>query len=198
MQMRDGFRQILAGLISSAVFLAMFLGLVLVWWVALVAALLVFAAMLLLIGRKPDDDEILLASRTTEADIREADRLLTDAIQRLAQAEDRMPDAERADVETMLAHVESIQSQVLADPKDYRRARRFITSYLAAMVETVERYAELAEKSRGRHEDRLAPLAERIRSYVPALERIDTACLENDFLALETQIDALAAQMKRG
>ncbi|MEM8801930.1 MAG: hypothetical protein AAGF55_05295 [Pseudomonadota bacterium] len=56
----------------------------------------------------------------------------------------------------------------------------------------------LSEKSRGLHEERLAPLSSKIESFVPVLEKIDTACLEHDFIGLDAQIDALAAQMKRG
>ncbi|MDP5219028.1 5-bromo-4-chloroindolyl phosphate hydrolysis family protein [Ruegeria sp. 2205SS24-7] len=198
MRMRDGVRQIVAGVTSAAAFLCLFFGLVLIWWVALAGALLVFGAMLLVIRQKPNFSELLVSPRTSEADIREAGRIMSRASERLAKTAPRLPDADQSIVNAISAHVESIRNQVISDPEDYRRARRFITSYLENMVETVERYADLAEKSRGRHEDRLAPLSERIRAFVPALERIDTACLENDFLALETQVEALAAQMKRG
>ena len=40
--------------------------------------------------------------------------------------------------------------------------------------------------------DRLEPLKKRMEAFVPALEKIDAACLENDFPALESQVEALA------
>lgn len=198
MQLPNGPRQILAGALSAAAFLGLFFGLTLVWWVAFALATLVFGAVLLIVPRKPEDHEILLSGRTSEADIREAGQIMADASARLEATRARVPASDTSTVGTIVDHVQSIRTQVLADPEDYRRARRFINSYLGHMVETVERYADLSEKSRGRHEDRLAPLSERIQTFVPVLARIDEACLENDFVALETQIDALASQMKRG
>lgn len=198
MHLSEGLRQTVAGGIASLSFLALFFGLQLVWWAAFLAASLVFLAMLLIVKRKPDADEVVVSGRTTEADIRNAGKIMARAADRLEVSAQKVDEDERAMIQSMLDHVLSIRTQIIADPEDYRRARRFISSYLGHMVETVERFAELSQKSRGRHEDRLAPLATRIEAFVPALERIDAACLENDFIGLEAQVDALAAQMKRG
>lgn len=198
MQLPEGQRQVSAGSIAAVTFLGLFFGTQLVWWISFLAAGLVFLALLLIIQRKPSPDEIALSGRTTEADIREAGRIMARAAERLEVAATRLGESKSGTVQSMLDHVHSIRSQVMADPEDYRRARRFITSYLGQMVDTVERFAELSEKSRGRHEERLAPLSKMIESFVPALEKIDTACLEHDFIGLEAQVEALAAQMKRG
>ncbi|MEO0912828.1 MAG: 5-bromo-4-chloroindolyl phosphate hydrolysis family protein [Pseudomonadota bacterium] len=198
MHLPEGARQIVAGMVSALAFLGLFFGLTLVWWAAFGLSALIFLAVLLIVRRKPGDDEIVVSGRTTEADIREAGRLMERASERLAAAEMRMPEADRSTVSAMVDHIGSIRAQILSDPEDYRRARRFITFYLGHMVETVERYTDLSEKSRGRHQERLAPLSAQIEAFLPALERIDAACLENDFTALESQMEALAVQMKRG
>lgn len=198
MQLFEGPRQALAGSVAAVAFLGMFFGFHLVWWISFIAAALVFVAVLLIVERKPDANEVILTGRTTEADIREAGKIMAHAVKRLETAADRLGDGKDDTIQAMLDHLRSIRSQVLADPEDYRRARRFITSYLAHMVDTVEQFAELSAKSRGRHETRLAPLSTMIEDFVPALEKIDTACLENDFAGLEAQVEALAAQMKRG
>ncbi|MEM8630192.1 MAG: 5-bromo-4-chloroindolyl phosphate hydrolysis family protein [Pseudomonadota bacterium] len=198
MALPEGTRQTLLGIAAALVFLVLFFGLSLVWWAAFLAGLLVYAGLLFLVPRKPDAVENNVAGRVTEADIKAAGRSMGKAVSRLEAAADRVGETERSTIAAIIGHVSSIRGQVLADPEDYRRARRFVTSYLDHMVETVDRYAELSEKSRGRHEDRLLPLTRQIESFVPALEKIDAACLENDFVALEAQVEALATQMKRG
>lgn len=191
-------RQVVAGLLAALAFLGLYLGLTLVWWVAFVAALAVYGATLLVFPRKKRADETMLSAQVSEADLIAAGQSMTAAATRLEAAMDRVPGDEQGTIAALLTHVTSIRDQVTQDPDDYRRARRFISSYLGNMVDTVERYADLAQKSRGRHPERLAPLAAQIHDFVPALEKIDTACLENDFRALESQVDALAMQLKRG
>lgn len=198
MQLPEGPRQVLAGCLAAAAFLGAYFSLSLVWWLAFVLGLLVFAATLLLVRRKPRADEVRVDGTTTEADIQTAAKLMDRAADRLDAAGEDVPEGDQSAISAMATHVRSIRAQIISDPKDYRRARRFISSYLGHMVDTVEQYADLARKSRGRHSQRLEPLSARIHGFVPALERIDTACLENDFVALESQVDALAMQMKRG
>lgn len=197
MQLREGLRQIVAGVTASSVFLGLFFGLNMVWWAAFVGAVLVFFAALLVIRKRPDDDDVRVADRTSKADIKDAGRKMSVAIEKLGAARSKLHDSDIATISSLVEHVESIRDQVISDPKDYRRARRFITNNLGYIVDTVERYADLSEKARGRHEDRLAALSDQIKAFVPAVEKIDTACLENDFRTLEAQIEVLAIQMKR-
>ena len=198
MQLPDGPRQILAGVLAAAAFLGFYFGLSMVWWGAFVLALVVFGAVLLMVPRRPNADEVVLSGTTTEADIQAAGKLMDAAAKRLETAGEVLPGPDQKTVETLTGYVRSIRDHVLNDPEDYRRARRFINSYLGTMVNTVERYADLTRKAKGRHEDRLAPMSQQIESFVPALQKIDAACLENDFIALESQVEALAVQMKRG
>lgn len=198
MRLADGPRQVLAGVASAAAFLGFFAGFSLVWWLSLLLALLVYGAVLLIVERKPGLDEITAGIGTTEADLAEAGRIMDSAASRLEATQGKLPPPDADVVGQLINHVRSIRTQVTTDPKDYRRARRFIASYLGNMVETVEGFADLTAKAGGRHEERLKPMSDRIRAYVPALERIDAACLENDFAALEAQMNALSYQMDRG
>lgn len=198
MHLADGTRQILAGLASSAAFLALFWGLKLVWWASLLLALVVYGAVLLIIPRKPELNEIALGHGTTEADLAAAGMVMDHALARLDATTRALPAPDAEIVAQLSARVRSIRDQVSSDAQDYRRARRFISSYLGNMVETVEGYAALTRKAGGRHEERLKPMSDRIQAYLPALEKIDTACLENDFAALEAQMKALSYQMERG
>ena len=193
-------RQVISGVLASLAFLILFFGLTLVWWAAFAAAVAVFVASLMVLPKGEDEAvQIPLAGAISQVDLREADRLMSEAQAKLEAAREIiLSDADKSMVTEMIDHVVSIKTQVLSDPEDYRRARRFIRSYLGTMVETVERYSDLVAKSRGKQAERLQPLAQQISGFVPVLEKIDTACLENDFLSLEVQVDALAEQMKRG
>lgn len=197
-QLNEVPRQILAGGISAAGFLVLFFGANLIWWIALLLALAVYLSVLLIVRHNSSSEHIILASTVTQADIRAASASMTSASKRLGAVLDKVPQGDQTMIKEIQQHVESIRDHILADPEDYRRARRFISSYLGKMVESVEHYADLARRTKGRHQDRLDPLAARIRGYLPALEKIDTACLENDFVALESQMKALAIQMDRG
>jgi len=198
MRLPDGPRQIVAALAASAAFLALYFGVHLIWWAAFAVAVIVYAALLLIVRRKPPDDEVMLSSRVSAADIRQASAALAASARRLTAAADTGPPEDRPLIEDMVAHIGSIRSQIEAEPEDFRRARRFLVSYLPNIVETVESYAALAARASGDQAERLAPIRARIRDFGPALARIDAACLENDFAALEVQVDALATQLKRG
>jgi hypothetical protein len=198
MRLPDGPRQVIAALVAGGVFVALYFAGRIVWWAAFGLAAGVYLALLLVIGRRRPGDEIMLASHVSAADLARAADGLDQAAGRLASAAGTAPDIDQALIRDMAARVRSIREKVAADPEDLRRTRRFILSYLPNMVETVERYAALARQAGEAHADRLAALRERIRAYGPALDRIDQACLENDFDALEVEVEVLAAQMKRG
>jgi hypothetical protein len=36
-----------------------------------------------------------------------------------------------------------------------------------------------------------------IKGFIPVVQKIDQACIENDFVALEAQVSALQFQLKR-
>lgn len=198
MRLPDGPRQILAALVAAGAFLGLYFGLSLVWWLALGLAVVVYGALLLVIGRRTPADEIMLGARVSAADLANASAALSQSAARLSNAAERAPEADRAEIEAMAGHLRSIRDKVASDPEDFRNTRRFLTSYLPHLVTTVEGYADLARQAKGSNAERLAAIRQNITEFGPVLERIDQACLENDFAALEVQVDVLATQMKRG
>lgn len=92
---------------------------------------------------------------------------------------------------------EAIRGHHTRDPRDYRHTRRFIRHEMPRIVDTAEAYLDLDGKASGRNRDRVEALGARIRGFTPVLEKIDQACLENDFLALEVQVDVLGEQLER-
>jgi hypothetical protein len=197
MQLPEGVRQIVAGLLASAVFLALFLGGSLVWWVALGLSVLSFFAFLLVIRKRPLASEVMLGERISQADLDTAAAGLASAGSRLRAASEAAPVADRADLADMADHVLSIRDLILADPNDYRLARPFITFYLPRIVETVETYVGLAQRARGAQSARLAELGQRIKDFGPVVRKIDKACLDNDLESLEAEVEALGFQVKR-
>lgn len=198
MALPDGSRQIVAALLASGVFLGLYFGVLLEWFVALGLAFAVYAALLLIIPRRTPLSEIVLSDRVSAADIAAATRALTEAAGRIRLAASQAPTADQQALTDMAAHLGSMRAQIDEDPADYRAAHRFITSYLPRMVDNVEKYVALAAKAHGPARDRLSPLRDGILSYGQVVARIDQAGLENDFRALEAEVDALGFQLKRG
>ena len=192
----DSNRQIAAGGSASAAFLGCFFGLGLVWWLSLVAALAVFGAVMMIVERRKPPTEEFVMPGVTQAE-------LADAIDRLTQASAQMrrlaisaKGDDKAEFNRMAKLFEAIRSHHSADPTDYQHTRRFLRQDLPRIVQTAEGYMELKNKASGANKDRVEALGERIRSFTPVLEKIDQACLENDFLALEVQVEVLGDQLE--
>ncbi|MEM8729989.1 MAG: 5-bromo-4-chloroindolyl phosphate hydrolysis family protein [Pseudomonadota bacterium] len=190
-------RQILAGGLASAAFLSLFFGLQLNVGVSLALAVVVYGAFLLLIRRRPTLAEQIVDTRISRADIKASADALNDAAERITDAAEAVPSSERHTLERMGELLRAIRDHVYEDPQDYRSTRRFVQAYLPTIIESIEGYARLSRQSRGAQSARLASLGARIQTYLPLLEQIEHACLENDFAELEAQVDALATQLDR-
>jgi 5-bromo-4-chloroindolyl phosphate hydrolysis protein len=197
MGLYEGPRQVVAGVLAGAMFLGLFLGAQLVWWLALALAALAYGALLLIIPRRKRAEEIVLGARVTAADMQSAGAALADSAARLTGVTGKLPQPDAQAVQEMADHVQSIRENVLRDPDDYRVTRRFISTYLPHIVQTVETYADLSGRARGDQAQRLESLGAQIRAFGPVLEEIDRACIENDLAALESEVDALGTQLSR-
>ena len=197
MRLHEGPRQLLAGGVASGVFLALFFGLGLVWWLAVVLGTAVYGATLLLVERKSLLSEVRLTSRVTAADIAKAADMLSDAGTRLRRSAAIAPSTERPVLEQMSDHMQSIRQSVIDDPEDFRAARQFINVYLPKIVQTVEGYVKVADQVTDDSADRLRGLGDRIRAFEPVVHRIRTACIENDLKALELEVDVLSRSLDR-
>lgn len=197
MTLPDGPRQILAALLASAVFLGLFLGLGLVWWLALGLAAVTYAALLLLIPRRRPLNEVMVSDQVSAQDIIRASDALTSAAYRVNEAAKIAPPADRAGLADMSKHLSSIRELIKSDPRDYRQTKQFISYFLPLIVTTVESYVGLAKLAQGENANRVAELGTMIQSFIPVVRKIDQACIENDFTELEAQISALQFQLKR-
>jgi 5-bromo-4-chloroindolyl phosphate hydrolysis protein len=107
------------------------------------------------------------------------------------------PAADRDGITDMSKHLGSIRELIKADPQDYKQTKQFISYFLPLIVATVESYVGLAKLAQGGNADRLAELGAQIKGFVPVVAKIDRACLDNDFAALEAEVYALQFQLKR-
>lgn len=197
MRLADGPRQVVAGLAAAAGFLGLFFGLGLAWWLALLGGLAVWAAGLLIVERRAPPAEVMVADGVSQAEFAEAINLLTGGAARVRRLVPRATGPDRALFSRMAELLEAIRGHHVADPGDYRITRRFLRHDLGRMIESAETYVDLAGRSSGVGEERLAGLAERIHGYVPVLEKVDQACLDNDLTALEVQVEVLSEQLAR-
>lgn len=197
MALPDGPRQILAAVLASAVFLGLFFPGALVWWAALGLAALAYFALLLVIPRRKPAAEVMVAEEVSEADITRATDALTNAAFRMNEAAKLAPQADRDGLTDMSRHLTSIRELIKSDPRDYRQTRQFISYFLPQIVTTVEAYVALAKLAQGGNAARLVELGGTIKGFVPVVAKIDQACIDNDFAALEAQVFALQFQLKR-
>lgn len=195
MQLPETGRQIVAGLAASAVFLGAFFGLNLVWWMSLIIAVPVYVAVFFIVGRRPPPTEEFVIDGVSRAELTNAINAITDASKRMRALALGASGNDKSEFQRMASLFEAIRGHHLKDPRDFRHTRRFIRHDLPRIVDTAERYLDLDKKATGANRDRVDALGERIRSFTPVLEKIDQACLENDFMALEVQVDVLGQQL---
>ena len=190
-------RQVMAGITGGVAFALVYLGLHLVWWVGLIAGLAVYAAALLLIEAElPSATLPLPAQRFNPT---EAVRLCEEAAVKLRRASQ----ASHIDADTALALerlaqlVEEIGRNHLQEGRDLRQSRGFVGHYLPKIMAVVTSYVALSERTiSAQSQERLQQIATVIRSYLPHVQSIHEACLENDFEKLELETAVLGDVMR--
>lgn len=197
LELEETLRQIVAGLVGSAVFLLAFFQLELALWAAAALALLGYLAFLVAVARRAAPEARMAAPDVSEQELRQARALLADSAERLRRVGLGASRVDGATFAKMAEILDRIEAHHAADPGDVRHTRRFLRHDLPRLVDTVETYAALSARADAGSADRIAELSRRIAAMTPALERIDQACLENDFLRLEVETEVLSDQLGR-
>jgi 5-bromo-4-chloroindolyl phosphate hydrolysis protein len=199
LKLKELWRQILAGLLAAGAFSGVYLGLSLVWWAALLVGVAVYAAGLLLIERVPEDTEVYVYANLTQADINAAVQQCTQAAAQLRTASkaNRIDANTAVALEKMAQLVESIGSNYQQDARDLKYSRNFTHYYLPKILELVKDYVSLSERTvTESSQARLQQVGNVIRGYLPNVQTIYNACLENDFEKLELETSVLGDVMK--
>ncbi len=199
LKLKELWRQMVAGIFAALAFTAVYLSLNLVWWAALLAGFAVYIASLLLIERKPEDSEVYVYDNLTQADINAAAQQCLQAAKELRSASK----ANRIDANTAIALermaqlVDEIGANYQQDPRDLKHSRNFTNHYLPKILELVKDYVALSERTISEpSQERLKHVGGVIRGYLPNLQTIHDACLENDFEKLELETSVLGDVMK--
>lgn len=197
--MKEMPRQILAGVTASAAFLSIFSVAKLVWWLALILAALVYAGVILLVPRKKEDHEIEVDIGVTRADLNAALDKCARAVRELQELS-KEPKLKYVMADTLRKLAEltrQIAENYTSDPRDLRHSRGFVDHHLDKLMEIVRTYVTLRRQTlTPEAEERLEDIRKSVLEYVPHFEAIYNACLENDFLQLETATKALEQIMK--
>ena len=197
--LKEAPRQIVAGLAASAVFVGLYVGASLVLWLALALSVAVYAGLLIAIPRKKDDEEIELDAGVTQADVKAAVAKCQRAareLRRLSQ-EPRLADTMHDALRHLAELTEQIADSYTKDARDLRHSRGFVDHHIDQLVEISQTYVSIRRQALTRDaENRLSTIRDAITSYVPQVEAIYHACLENDFKRLELNTQALSAIMQ--
>lgn len=199
MRLKELPRQIVAGLIASLSFVIAYLGLTLIWWLALGMGIAVYAAALLLIEREPEDNEVFVYDNITRFDINSAVESCRQAAEHLyhASRHNRIDTETAIAIERLSQLVEAIGNNYLSDGRDLKHSRIFISHYLPNMMAVVGDYVRLSERTvTVASQQRLQQVGELIRGYVPHVQNMYDACLENDFEKLELETSVLGEVMR--
>ena len=189
-------RQLTVGAGAALAFLGAYFGLSFTLWAALAVGALVLSALLLLIRPAPPATERMLADGVSAADLDTALTALRLSAQRLRGLQSSAPETDALVFGEMAGLLDRIGAHHAEDPRDLRHTRGFLRRDLPRLVEVSETYVELSNRANLESQQRLEQLSDRIHGFKPVLEKIETACLENDFMQLEVETEVLSDQLK--
>ena len=93
--------------------------------------------------------------------------------------------------------VERIRRHLHGNPAHLPVIQRFARHGLARLIQMVTDYADLKQRALPEHRGRLDAVLEHMERLIPALQKIDRACVENDLSALEISVEVLSEQADR-
>lgn len=192
--MKDLYRQLLAGAGASLMFLGLFLGLDLVWWLAAIAAIVAFVGIVLAVPRAREAHEIEVAAGVTEADVKAALKTFSEAADDMqtCSQEPRLTKEMALTFLRLARIVRAIGDAVRDDPDNLRQLRGFTQHHLPELRSISKTYVQLRRAPLNeRAEQRLDHIRDRIVGYTDRFDDVYHACLDDDFQRLEISTKAL-------
>lgn len=158
----------------------------------------VFLTVLFWKSSEPDAREAPVTASTPE--VAAAAAQFEAAAHRLRSLARRAPAADAILFDHMAGLTDRLRAHHLAVPSHAARTARFRRHALDRMVGIVADYVDLVHRSGGHQTgsdqgDRLAALSRQLDGFVPILERLDRACLDNDLTTVEIELSALETQL---
>lgn len=189
-------RELANGAVSGGVFLAALLLAGNPLWLAGLLGLGTYAGFRLAVGTDPLRRDLLPAVEGMSPE--DFVRLIADCrgrIRALHEANARIPDPGlTARLDRICAAAAEVVDELERDPKDARRAQRFLITYLDSAASVAAKYAALDAKDAGhalgeRFDDLLQTIEDTFRRQVDRL-------MHNDRLDLDVEIELLKKQMQ--
>lgn len=163
----------------------------------LVGAGAVYLGTLALLWPKPRTTRVILPKGIRKRDFIGVEKALSEGADLLRQYA-RLGDVREARLFNRLADgTTRILDHLRANPSHLPVIHRFTRHGLARLIQMITDYAELKRRALPEHQDRLAQILKGLEAFLPALDRIDKACLENDLDALEISVEVMAEQIDR-
>ena len=156
-----------------------------------------FLGMYLSYGFDPRDEKKIAAAHGYSGD--EILRALEDSsriIRSIEQANGRIRNAElNRRIERICEVADRILAEIEADPRDFRRARKFLNVYLDGARQVTEGYAKTHQHSQS------GELEQNFRNVLDTIESVfqeqHQKLLEEDVFDLDVKIEVLTTQLKR-
>lgn len=156
-----------------------------------------FVGMYLSYGFDPQEEKKIAAAHGYAGDeIRQALEDSSRIIRSIEQANDRIRNSElNRRIERICEIADNILAEIEADPRDFRRARKFLNVYLDGARQVTEGYAKTHPQTQsGELEQNFRSVLETIES---TFQEQHQKLLEEDLFDLDVKIEVLNTQLKR-
>lgn len=185
----------LAGALS--IFLLMVLLLKLRNWMPLVVGLVTYLVLLSVFWPRRRRRRVPLPDGIDGEEFKLAMERLSIGAKRLRREIADAPMGDRSLINDMADLIDRIRDHHEANPGHFALTRQFIRHALSRMIEAVIDYVALHRRAGPEQQPRMDEIAAELRDFVPALEKVDRACLENDLDALQISVEVLNDQLDR-
>lgn len=165
--------------------------------VALMFAVGVFLGMYLRYGLDPRNaNKITAAQGYSGHEIQQALADSSRIVRTIEQANDRIRNTElNRRIERICAVADSILADIAADPRDFRRARKFLNIYLDGVLQVTQGYAKTHQQTHS------GELEQNFRTVLDTIETVfqeqHQKLLEEDVFDLDVKIEVLNTQLKQ-
>ena len=165
--------------------------------VALMFAVGVFLGMYLRYGLDPRNaNKITAAQGYSGHEIQQALADSSRIVRTIEQANERIRNTElNRRIERICAVADSILADIAADPRDFRRARKFLNIYLDGVLQVTQGYAKTHQQTHS------GELEQNFRTVLDTIETVfqeqRQKLLEEDVFDLDVKIEVLNTQLKQ-
>ena len=163
----------------------------------LIGAGVVYLGTLAMLWPKRRQQKTVLPSGIRKADFQSVESMLATSILALRDHATNGTHREALLFRKIADLVTRIRDHLHGNPAHLSIIQRFAKHGLARLIQMVTDYTDLKRRALPEHQMRLKSILTQMEAFIPALERIDKACIENDLDQLEISVEVMAEQIDR-